>query len=771
MVQLSDAPPPAGRRERNQPQEGASPKKKFSLLKMLLLGTVFALLLAAAGASVFVAVYLKDLSEDLPSAEQMLAHKASMASVIYDRNGETVARLFTENRQPVELKDVSPWIVKSVLAAEDSSFYQHGGIRLLSIARAFMENLSSRGVKQGGSTITQQLARNLFLSQERTIQRKAKEVILAIRLEGLFSKDKIMEMYLNTIYFGHGAWGVDTASRTYFGKPAREVTLPEAAILAGLVAAPGRYSPLSNFENAKSRQGYVLDRLATLGWITDGERDDAYRAELVFRHVPNKVQEFNRAPYFVAQILFNELLPKYGPDLVYSGGLEVFTTLDLRMQEAADNAMKGLKSQGAIVGMDPETVEVLALVGGHDFAASKFNRATQAFRQPGSGFKPIVYSAAFESGLLPSDHFIDGKIEYAKKGPNQTTWAPDNYDGKFHGEVTLEYALINSLNTVAVRLIDYVGVQKVLSTARNMGIDSPHLPADLSLALGSASVTPLEMACAFAAIANGGNAPSPLFIREVRSANGDRLEARTPSSTRAIRPETAVTLRSVLMDAVRNGTGRKALLPDRETFGKTGTTNDFSDAWFLGGVPGLVAVVYAGNDDHKPLAKKGATGGAIAAPVWKEFVSAAVKGRSLPLKFDLPQASNVELVKICRKTGFTAISGCPAVSVYMPRGKAPSTSCPVHGGDMYASSNDPRAPRLFLVHDDSAAYDEAARYADAGEMTAPAGTPPVHVNAATKPSDSAVPDSDSSGYRNDPSPARTVEEKYQKLLKQYGITN
>jgi penicillin-binding protein 1A len=356
------------------------PRKKRSFLKTFFLGILFLLLLAGAAVSVFVAVYLRDISKDLPTTTEMLAHKANVASVIYDRNGERVARLFTENRQPVELRDISPWIIKAALAAEDSSFYQHGGIRLLSIARAFIENVVNRGVKQGGSTITQQLARNLFLSQERTIERKAKEIILSFRMEQLFTKDRLMEMYMNTIYFGHGAWGVDTASRTYFGKPSSEVTLPEAAILAGLIAAPGRYSPLSNFENAKMRQRYVLERLVTLGWITEEERDAAYAEELVFKHVPNKVQEFNRAPYFVSHILFNELLPKYGPDLVYSGGMEIHTTLDLKMQEAAEKAMKGLKSQGAIVGMDPETGEVLAMVGGHDFAKSKFNRATQAFR-------------------------------------------------------------------------------------------------------------------------------------------------------------------------------------------------------------------------------------------------------------------------------------------------------------------------------------------------------------------------------------------------------
>jgi len=756
--------PSSGNKETHPREAGVTKKKKFSSFKFIFQLLFALIILAGAAISVFVAFYLRELSQTLPTATEIMAFKTSVASVIYDRNGETVARLFTENRQPVELRNISPWVIKSTLAAEDSSFYQHGGIRLLSIARASLENISSRGIRQGGSTITQQLARNLFLSQERKFDRKIKEIILAIRMEQIFTKDRIMEMYLNTIYFGHGAWGVDTAARTYFGKTASELNLPEAAMIAGLIAAPGRYSPLSNFENSKSRQWYVLDRLVTLGWISDDERKQAYNAEMVFRHTPNRVQEYNRAPYFVAHLLFNELLPKYGPDLVYAGGMEIHTTLDLKMQEAAENAMKGLKSQGAIVGMNPETGEVLALVGGHDFAKSKFNRATQAFRQPGSGFKPVVYATAFDAGLLPTDHFLDMKIEYEKKGPRQTLWAPGNYDGKFNGEVTLQYALIRSLNTVAVRLIDYLGAGPVVAIARKMGVVSPHLPADLSLALGTASVTPLEMAAVFSVFANNGKSVEPLMIREIRSSNGDMLETRRPNVREAIDPEVAITVRSVLMDAVRAGTGRKALLPDRETFGKTGTTNDYTDAWFLGGVPGLVAVVYAGNDDHSPLGKRNVTGGDVAAPVWNAFVAAAVKTVDLPKKFDIPPDADVEAVSICRTTGFRALSGCSSATVYMRKGAAPQTSCPIHGGDMYASTMDPNAPRLVLVHNDAELHASGGMYS-----AVQPDAPPVTVATPKPKQEVVVPES--TGVYKDPNPAVTVEDRYQQLLKQYGLTN
>ncbi|HCL78619.1 MAG TPA: penicillin-binding protein, partial [Synergistaceae bacterium] len=361
----------------------------------------------------------------------------------------------------------------------------------------------------------------------------------------------------------------------------------------------------------------------------------------------------------------------------------------------------------------------------------------------------------------------DAKISYDKKGPRMTTWSPSNYDGKFRGEVTLEYALVHSLNTVVVRLIDYVGVNDVLTTARAMGFTSPHLPSDLSLALGSASVTPLEMAAVFSVFANNGKAVTPMAIREVKSALGDTLEKNSPSVRPAISPETAILTRSVLLDAVRSGTGRRALLEDRQTFGKTGTTNEFIDAWFLGGVPGLVAAVYAGNDDHKPLASKGATGGVIAAPVWKEFVAAAVQGRDLPKTFSIPPDAAVESVKICRTTGYRAIKGCPAVTLSIPVGKAPRTNCPVHGGELYASAQDSNRPRLILVHGDKVSYASLPQE----DVNIPLSTG-SHV-AVTKPSEvpqTAVPDSTQSGYK-DPNPAASVEERYQDLLKQYGITN
>ncbi|MBQ7193972.1 MAG: penicillin-binding protein, partial [Synergistaceae bacterium] len=342
------------------------------------------ILLATGALSAGVAWYVVKLSEDLPSMVDLANPKSSLPSILYDRNGEVIARLFIENRTPLELHEISPNLVRAVLAAEDSAFYQHGGIRIGSIMRALWTDVVEGGKVQGASTITQQLARNLFLSHEKSITRKAKEIIIAMRLEKLFPKDKILELYLNTINFGHGAWGVETAARTYFDKSARDLDLAQSAILAGLIANPGRYNPQTSISNAKSRQNYVLGRMETLGWITPQQRQDAYNEELEFRSRVNRIEEFNMAPYFVSHLLFNDLLPKYGKDEVYSGGMQIYTTLDINLQEKARECIQGLNKNvmGALVCLEAETGEVLALVGGKDFKESKFNRATQAVRQP-----------------------------------------------------------------------------------------------------------------------------------------------------------------------------------------------------------------------------------------------------------------------------------------------------------------------------------------------------------------------------------------------------
>ncbi len=752
-------------------------RKRVSIMKIILMTILLVVLLSTGALSAGVAWYVVKLSEDLPSMVDLANPKNSLPSIMYDRNGEVIARLFIENRTPLELHEMSPNIVRAVLAAEDSAFYQHGGIRLGSIMRALWTDVVEGGKVQGASTITQQLARNLFLTHEKSITRKAKEIIIAMRLEKLFPKDKILELYLNTINFGHGAWGVETAARTYFDKSARDLDLAQSAILAGLIANPGRYNPQSSISNAKARQNYVLGRMETLGWITPEQRQTAYNEELEFRSRVNKIEEFNMAPYFVSHLLFNDLLPKYGKDEVYSGGMQIYTTLDLKLQEKARECIQGLNKSvmGALVCIESETGEVLALVGGKDFKDSKFNRATQAVRQPGSSFKPIVYAAAMEEDVMPSDHFLDAPITFKQKGGKGKGWSPHNSGGGYSGEVTLQRALTSSYNTVAVRVAAYIGTDTIVKMARNMGIETKYLPNDLSVALGSASLTPLEMAVAFNCFNNGGKRIVPLMIREIKDRDGNVIEHRQTAESQAMRPETAYALRSMMQDAVRAGTGKPAAISKVNVFGKTGTSNDFIDAWFCGGVPGLTAVVYVGRDDHKSMGKR-AFGGTMAAPVWKKFMTYAVQEQNTPANFENPPSwVEVDKVSICRATGYRARAGCQAVPLYFPKGRSPTASCPVHGGSYRAADNDPRGPRLFLVEQDDTYL--ARRYSEPGDSggkkkssSQPAEeSAPATQQVSAPATNAAVPRPSAPAPKRQEPQLSEVEQRYRQLLKQYGL--
>ncbi|MBQ7154210.1 MAG: PBP1A family penicillin-binding protein [Synergistaceae bacterium] len=765
---------------RKQPaQRKLKPRKKkkgVSIVKLMLMSLLLVVLLATGALSAGVAWYVVKISEDLPSMLELANPRNSLPSILYDRNGEVIARLFIENRTPLELSEISPHLVRAVLAAEDSAFYQHGGIRIGSIMRALWTDVVEGGKVQGASTITQQLARNLFLSHEKSVTRKAKEIIIAMRLEKLFPKDKILELYLNTINFGHGAWGAETAAHTYFDKHAKDLDLAESAALAGLIANPGRYNPLSSTSNSKARQNYVLSRMETLGWITSEQRQEAYEQELKLNDKPgNKIEEFNRAPYFVSHLLFNDLLPKYGKDEVYSGGMQIYTTLDVKLQDKARECIQGLSKNimGALVCIEADTGEVLALVGGKDFKESKFNRATQAVRQPGSSFKPIVYAAAMEEDVMPSDHFLDAPITFKQKGAGNKGWSPQNSTKGFAGEVTLQRALTSSYNTVAVRVATYIGTDAIVQMARNMGIETKYLPNDLSVALGSASLTPLEMAVAFNCFNSGGKRIVPLMIKEIKDRDGNILEQRETAASQAMRPETAYALRSMMQDAVRAGTGKPAAMKNVNVFGKTGTSNDFMDAWFCGGVPGLTTAVYVGRDDHKSMGKR-AFGGTMAAPVWRKFMQYAVQEMKTPANFAPPPSwVEVDKISICRASGYRALKGCQAVPLFFPKGKAPTASCPIHGGSYRAADNDPRGPRLFLVEQDDTYFANLQRKereaANSAKKEAQQQQAAAQQQVTAQASQASIP------RPNPPAPKRQepkmneVEQRYQQLLKQYGL--
>ena len=752
-------------------RNGNSPrynKKKHSVLKFFLKAFLLVVLLVSAALSVMTAVYVSRISKSLPSDEEIISYQANEASIVYDRKNRVIAELFTENRRPMQLKDVSNWMVMSILAAEDSEFYSHHGIRPLAIVRSLLTG--DRG--QGASTITQQLARNLFLSSEKTLERKAKEALISLRLEKLYSKDKLIETYLNAIYFGHGAFGIDAAAHSYFLKSASRLTLGEASMLAGLVAAPEKYSPLRHLDLARSRQNYVLKRMVHLGWATEEQAQAAAAEKLKFNEKTlESRQSFDKAPYFVSHILFKELIPKYGSDRVYKSGMKIYTTLDLDLQAAAEEAMKKLKSEGALVAVDPSLGAVLAMVGGRDYEKTKFNRATQAYRQVGSAFKPIVYVTALEAGLRPIDHIMDMPIAFEDKGADKI-WEPHNFSPEYAGEETLLTALARSHNTPAARLTAMLGPQEVVNTARRMGITSPYVPAVLSVGLGVASVTPLEVSSVYSVFANGGARITPYCISEIRNSDDQVIFSALPSQEEAIKPEIALMARAMLEEVTRAGTGARARMSECKTFGKTGTSNDFADAWFAGGIPGLVAVVFAGNDDLKPLGAKGATGSKIALPVWSAFMKKAVKILQPPREFPLIENS-LACVTVCVESGYPASPACEkTTTVLLPPERVPTALCPVHGA---SPADDPNAPQLFLLPQDKEKWElDQERSPDIlpePPDTAHISVPETQISGDTSVNMPEEPPAPSSGSWREliKKDNRSVDERYQELLKKYNI--
>lgn len=558
----------------------------------------------------------------IPSVGQLRSYRPMKTTVLYDAHNEPFARFFIEDRVETPLHLISPWLRKAVIAAEDSRFLTHSGINLLSIGRAAMENRKAGGIRQGGSTITQQLARNMFLTNERTLERKLREMIIAFRLESAFTKDEILEKYLNEIYFGRGAWGAETASRVYFEKSALDLSPGEAALLTGLIPSPNRLPPGASTDAAEAGKMRVLVRMLETGAISPEEYREA-SAPVAVADGPLKPPEAHvNYPYFAMRVLNEALLPSYGVDGAYGGGLHVYTTLYPDLQEAAERVAAKSKLQLAIVGIEPWTGAVMTLVGGKTWDESQFNRGVQAYRQPGSSFKPLVYAALFEEkGWRPGSRLDDAPLTL-KSGTE--VWSPHNYDGKFHGRVTVEKALVSSLNVPAVRAFLAAGERAVTKTVRNLGITTPHLPESPSMALGAASLTPMEMAVAFSAFANGGYRVFPYMIREIHDDEGNVLFKTEDDRRRAISEQTAGEIRDILIKAVNYGTGTRARISGYDVFGKTGTTNDFRDAWFIGGFPGLCTAVYVGHDDRKPIGS-GATGGKIAAPIWHEFMKEAVE--------------------------------------------------------------------------------------------------------------------------------------------------
>jgi penicillin-binding protein 1A len=531
--------------------------------------------------------------------------------------GETMANRGATGGEQLSLNEMSPYIPQAVMAIEDRRFQDHFGIDPIGLARAMLVNVTSGSVVQGGSTLTQQLAKNLFLSQERTVDRKVQELLLAFWLEHKFTKDQIMEMYLNRVYFGSNAYGVEAASRRYFSKPASEVTLAEAALLAGLLRAPSRLSPARDPQAAEERAQVVLHAMRESGYVTDAEVTTAMTQS------PTRAPSYwTGAEHYVADAVMKELPRLIGE---IEGDLIVETTVDAHLQNLSEEAIQealaknGAEmsvSQGALVSVDG-TGAIRAMVGGADYAKSQFNRATDAKRQPGSAFKPFVYAAAMEMGLSPYSVRNDAPIRIGN-------WAPENYDQKFRGEVTLADALASSLNTVAAQLVMEVGPENVVGMASRMGISSELTP-NASIALGTSEVSLTELTAAYAPLMNGGYRAEPHLIARVTDMDGNVLYSRGPSAPeRVLDPSVAGVMNAMLSRVVTAGTGRNAALPGWEAAGKTGTTQSFRDALFVGYTANLTTGVWFGNDDGASM--KRVTGGGLPAVAWQDFMAGAHAG-------------------------------------------------------------------------------------------------------------------------------------------------
>ncbi len=555
----------------------------------------------------------------LPPIDQLAVPKRPPNIAILGIDGEVLANRGDTGGPAIRLAELPPYLPKAFIAIEDRRFYAHWGIDPMGIGRALVSNVTKRGGgMQGGSTLTQQLAKNLFLTQERTFSRKIQEAILALWLERRYSKDQILELYLNRVYFGSGAYGVEAASQRYFGHGARQATLAESAILAGLMKAPTKLAPNRNPEGANERATQVITAMAQEGHITEAMAKIALARPATAQRDTGGAS-INYAADYVMDAL-NDTVGAIDEDLV------VTTTLSGEMQKAAEQALneeldkKGAKfgvSQGALVSLDPNGA-IRALVGGRNYAESQFNRAVAAKRQPGSAFKPFVYLAALERGLTPETVREDGPI-------NVKGWRPENYSREYFGPVTLTNALALSLNTVAVKLGLEVGPKAVVATARRLGIQS-ELQPNASIALGTSEVTPLELVSAYAPFANGGIGVQAHIITRVRTADGKLLYQRRGSSNgRLIEPQYVAMMNAMMEETLQTGTAKKATLPGWQAAGKTGTSQDFRDAWFVGYTSALVTGVWLGNDDSS--ATKHASGGNLPVEVWSKFMRAALKNQ------------------------------------------------------------------------------------------------------------------------------------------------
>jgi penicillin-binding protein 1A len=614
------------RREKGRPRRRRRVRKRrlaallLALLALSLLSFTFGLVRAVAS--------------EIPSLDPG-AQRSDVDTVVYAANGRTVLAVLRgeESRVLVDTGDIAPIMRQAIVSVEDQRFFEHNGIDLRGVARALWADLRSTSIVEGGSTITQQFVKNAYIRNEQTIARKVREAALAWQLEQRWTKDRILTAYLNTIYFGNGAYGIQQAARAYFDKGARYLKLHEAALLAGIPADPARYNPVANPANAKERRRHVLQLMLDQGKLTPAQ---FIRADAKPLPAPDDVRlpgTRGPAPYFLNYVK-DQLVEKYGAGRVFGGGLRVTTTIDLELQALARTAIeKVLKNPdgpaAALVAMDPQTGAVKAMFGGRNFRRSQFNLAAQAERQPGSAFKPIVLATAMREGISPLTEVVSRPVSI---DAGNRVWRVTNYDHTYLGEVSLGRALVSSDNSVYAQLTDIVGPKSIVETAHALGIRSP-LDAYFSIGLGSLAVNPLEMTRAFSTIANGGRrvdgslfGDKPRVVERVERIRSQRVEENDPLPHQVLEPGEAAVLTDIMEDVVRSGTGRRASVPGLNIAGKTGTTDNYADAWFVGYTPELAVAVWVGYPDRlRPMLTEfggePVTGGTLPAMIWKEFVS------------------------------------------------------------------------------------------------------------------------------------------------------
>jgi penicillin-binding protein 1A len=752
------------------------PKEKSKLKKILMVSFLSIFLICLTAGFIGAGFIYFHFSKDLPDVRKLKDHQPSTITQLYSDKDEKIAEFYIEKRIIVSLENIPLALKQATLAVEDSNFYYHFGIDPKAIFRAFITNLKAGYVVEGGSTITQQLTKTMFLSREKTLPRKIKEAILAVRLELVFSKDEILEMYLNQIYYGHGTYGVEAAARNYFRKSVNELTIAECAMIASLPKAPNNYSPYRNPKRARKRRNHVIRRMADVSFITTEQAKASMQEDF---HLGGVQEMLNKAPYFVEHVR-RILEEKFGSSKLYRAGLKVYTTLNMEMQESAQRAIKehlknadkrygyrgslgtvdlsrgeiavqnamlkqnnfsedkgievgstisgtvmsvgetqawvilgaedgyldiknmnwarkpnpnvdgrwakikrpneaiaagdmiqvkvlGRKQDGsgwslaleqepeveaALISLDPLTGHVKAMIGGYDFYKSQFNRAVQAIRQPGSAFKPIIYAAAINEGFAPSSIIIDSPIIFKEKEDAFDKWKPVNFEEKFYGPTSLREALAHSRNVVTVKLMQKIGIKSSIRLARSLGISSK-LEENLSIALGSSGMTLYELTSAYSAFANMGTLIKPAAIRNIKSRSGEVLFTAVPESTQPITPGTAHIITSLMQSVIQNGTATKVRALKRPVAGKTGTTNNYVDAWFMGYTPELVTGVWVGKDKDEPLGRN-ETGSRAAIPIWLQFMQEALANQP---KINFPVPTDIQFLKVQSESGEPAKFG------------------------------------------------------------------------------------------------------------------